>query len=142
MRLTTLPRHRLWTRQFNRCVLLKRAGATPRTLWAAESRKSGVAPARFGSFSDVAFGFSFQASHSLSAECAATRVKTLEENDVQSEKVTFFTALNLGVPWERCPETTFEGPIENDDFNRNRGFMAIPLNCIITSAPSTRVGYC
>ena len=28
----------------------RRAGATPRTFWAAESRKSGVAPARFGVF--------------------------------------------------------------------------------------------
>ena len=26
----------------------ERAGATPKTFWAAESRKSGVAPARFG----------------------------------------------------------------------------------------------
>jgi len=31
----------------------RRAGATPRTFWAAESRKSGVAPARFGVFSTV-----------------------------------------------------------------------------------------
>jgi hypothetical protein len=37
----------LWTRQCDCRVLLKRAGATPRTFWAAESRKSGVAPARF-----------------------------------------------------------------------------------------------
>lgn len=41
---------RLWTRQCNCRVLLERAGATPRTFWAAESRKSGVAPARFSSF--------------------------------------------------------------------------------------------
>src|SRR5690348_4994621 len=34
----------------------RRAGATPRTFWAAESRKSGVAPARFGFFSTVTFG--------------------------------------------------------------------------------------
>src|SRR5277367_3828504 len=33
----------------------RRAGATPRTFWAAESRKSGVAPARFGVFSTVTF---------------------------------------------------------------------------------------
>src|ERR1700684_2166233 len=32
-----------------------RAGATPRTFWAAESRKSGVAPARFGVFPTVTF---------------------------------------------------------------------------------------
>src|ERR1700675_2477038 len=31
----------------------RRAGATPRTFWAAESRKRGVAPARFGVFSTV-----------------------------------------------------------------------------------------
>jgi hypothetical protein len=35
-----------------------RAGATPRTLWAAESRKSGVAPARFSVFSNVTFHLS------------------------------------------------------------------------------------
>jgi hypothetical protein len=46
---------RLWTRQFNCRGSLKRAGATPRTFWAAESRKSGVAPARFGSFPTAAF---------------------------------------------------------------------------------------
>jgi hypothetical protein len=34
-----------------------RAGATPRTFWAAESRKSGVAPARFSVFSDAVFLF-------------------------------------------------------------------------------------
>src|SRR6202167_1355118 len=34
-------------------LLCRRAGATPRTFWAAESRKSGVAPARFGVFSTV-----------------------------------------------------------------------------------------
>jgi hypothetical protein len=34
-----------------------RAGATPRTFWAAESQKSGVAPARFGVFSNVTFPF-------------------------------------------------------------------------------------
>src|SRR5713101_3513447 len=35
----------------------RRAGATPRTFWAAESRKSGVAPARFDVFSTVTFAF-------------------------------------------------------------------------------------
>src|SRR5450755_4129165 len=34
-----------------------RAGATPRTFWAAESRKSGVAPARFDVFFTVTFAF-------------------------------------------------------------------------------------
>src|SRR5439155_11906758 len=33
----------------------RKAGATPRTFWAAESRKSGVAPARFSVFSTVTF---------------------------------------------------------------------------------------
>src|SRR5207249_7079972 len=37
--------------------LCRRAGATPRTFWAAESRKSGVAPARFDFFSTVTFVF-------------------------------------------------------------------------------------
>ncbi len=31
------------------------AGATPRTFWAAGSRKSGVAPAHFRNFSDATF---------------------------------------------------------------------------------------
>src|SRR5258708_37247783 len=35
----------------------RRAGATPRTFWGAESRKSGVAPARFDFFSPGAFLF-------------------------------------------------------------------------------------
>src|SRR5947209_14709079 len=35
--------------------LCRRAGATPRFTWAAEGRKSGVAPARFGVFSTASF---------------------------------------------------------------------------------------
>src|SRR6267378_5032600 len=35
----------------------QRAGATSRTFWAAESRKSGVAPARFDFFSTVTLVF-------------------------------------------------------------------------------------
>src|SRR5258707_6622114 len=35
----------------------RRAGATRRTFWAAESRKSGVAPARFGVFFTVTLAF-------------------------------------------------------------------------------------
>jgi hypothetical protein len=38
-------------------VLSNWAGATPRTFWAAESRKSGVAPARFRDFVNVTFPF-------------------------------------------------------------------------------------
>src|SRR5258706_3961990 len=39
-----------------------RAGATPKTFWAAEGPKSGVAPARFGDFSAAGFapGFRFK----------------------------------------------------------------------------------
>jgi hypothetical protein len=55
VRLTTVRFFHLWTRQCNCRVLLKRAGATPRTFWAAESRKSGVAPARFCSLNSAAF---------------------------------------------------------------------------------------
>jgi hypothetical protein len=36
-------------------IEIKRAGATPRTFWAAVSRKSGVAPARFGALFPGAF---------------------------------------------------------------------------------------
>src|SRR5277367_5374111 len=38
--LTAVRHYRLWTRQWNWRVTLKRAGATSRTFWAAESRKS------------------------------------------------------------------------------------------------------
>jgi len=55
VRLSTVRRFRRWTRHCNCRVLLKRAGATPGTFWAAESRKTGVAPARFGSFPSAAF---------------------------------------------------------------------------------------
>ena len=93
----------LWARQCNCRVLLQRAGATPRTFWAAESRKSGVAPARFGSFPAAAFWVSFQASHCLPAACAVTRVKTRVQEDLQSDDITFFTASrSCGISGEPC----------------------------------------
>src|SRR5579863_3532831 len=42
--------------EFRPAKLKKRAGATPRTFWAAGSPKSGVAPARFCSLNPAAFG--------------------------------------------------------------------------------------
>ena len=45
-------------RQLSCRVLAKRAGATPRTFWTAESRKSGVASARFDSLHNAAFEIS------------------------------------------------------------------------------------
>ncbi len=45
-----------------------RAGATPRTFWAAERRKSGVAPAQFGDFFCVTFLFLVSIISSLSRD--------------------------------------------------------------------------
>ncbi len=108
VRLTTVRHFRLWTRQCNCRVLLKRAGATPHTFWAAESRKSGVAPARFGSFLAVAFGVSLRASHFFSGECAPIWVKTLVQDEVQSENVTFFTARGPVMSWVNGPGTALD----------------------------------
>ena len=55
VRLTTGWFFRLWTRQCNCRVLLKRAGATPTNFLGGESRKSGVAPARFCILNYVTF---------------------------------------------------------------------------------------
>ena len=52
-----LSERRCRTRREVRPALPKWAGATPRTFWAAEGRKSGVAPARFSVFSAVTFSF-------------------------------------------------------------------------------------
>jgi len=43
-----------WKKEQHRFVC-RRAGATPRTFWAAGGQKSGVAPARFSAFSTVTF---------------------------------------------------------------------------------------
>jgi len=68
-----------------------RAGATPRTFWAAEGRKSGVAPARFGvlstaSFLCAAFPFLCRTRTSL-----RYKVKKVTWKKVQSVISTFFT---------------------------------------------------
>ena len=60
---------RLWTRQYNCRVLLKRAGATPRTFWAAESRKSGVLPPI--SVVSIPLLFGFRSEHRLLFEGSA-----------------------------------------------------------------------
>ena len=68
----------------------KRAGATPRTFWAAESRKSGVAPARFGSFPAAAFEIPvWDAPYSQGV--GGERVKTLVQTKLKREFLTFFT---------------------------------------------------
>src|SRR5712691_7309961 len=78
----------------------RRAGATPRTFWAAESRKSGVAPARFDLFSTVTFafpGFVFLRNPSTSD---LLRVKNLAVTKVQSVSLTFFTRLSRNLRQE------------------------------------------
>jgi hypothetical protein len=55
------------------------------------------------------------------------KVKTWVQDSVQSEKVAFFTARYLAIPWERSPGTAFEDPIGSDDFNRNRASRATAL---------------
>src|SRR6266851_1519433 len=67
------------------------AGATPRTFWAAESRKSGVAPARFGVFSAVTFAFTASLSPTLQRNCARHRVKNLEKTKLKKVILTLFT---------------------------------------------------
>src|SRR6266446_1965704 len=68
----------------------RRAGATPRTFWAAESRKSGVAPARFGVFSTVTFAFTASLSPTLQRNCARHRVKNLEKTKLKKVILTLF----------------------------------------------------
>src|SRR6266852_2191413 len=67
------------------------AGATPRTFWAAESQKRGVAPARFGVFSTVTFAFTASLSPTLQRNCARHRVKNLEKTTLKKVILTLFT---------------------------------------------------
>lgn len=44
----------------------------------------------------------------------ADRVKTLVQDDVQSENVTFFTARSPAVSWVNCLGTVLDGPMGDD----------------------------
>src|ERR1700756_2922646 len=69
----------------------RRAGATPRTFWAAESRKSGVAPARFGVFFTVTFAFTGSVSPSLQASFSRHRLKSLQKTKLKCVVLTLFS---------------------------------------------------
>src|SRR5437879_9289101 len=68
----------------------RRAGATPRTFWAAESRKSGVAPARFGVFFTVTFACAGSLSSTPQRNCSRHRLKILEKTKLKCVVLTFF----------------------------------------------------
>src|SRR5262249_50556677 len=76
-------------------VQVPRAGATPKTFWAAESPKSGVAPARFGIFSAGHFFFGLTLSSCLSGTCVCHKVKDSKQGRVQDVVLTFFTGAPL-----------------------------------------------
>jgi hypothetical protein len=111
--LTTVRHFRLWTRQCNCHVVWKRAGATPRTFWAAESRKSGVAAPVLVVFRTLLFGIRFNIAPSFSG-VGADRVKTLVQDEVQSKNVTFFTARGLAVSRVKSLGTVLDGRMGDD----------------------------
>jgi hypothetical protein len=59
--------------------------------WAAESRKSGVAPARFGVFSTVTLACIASLSPTLQRNCSRYRLKTLEKTKLKGVVLTFFS---------------------------------------------------
>src|SRR6266404_2682481 len=69
----------------------RRAGATPRTFWAAESRKSGVAPARFGVFSTVTFVCIASLSPTFQRNCSRHRLKNLQKTKLKCVVLTLFS---------------------------------------------------
>jgi hypothetical protein len=77
--------------------LLEREGATPRTFWAAQSRKSGVAPARFCISNYVTLIPSSPTRGGLSKTFGTREVKLLSKTNVKSVNSPFFTALPLTV---------------------------------------------
>src|SRR5260370_22160359 len=60
-----------------------RAGATPRTFWAAESRKSGVAPAQFGDFFCVTFLYLVSFISSFSRDLCASQGEEGGEDEAE-----------------------------------------------------------
>src|SRR5260370_4788303 len=79
------------TRREVRPVLPNWAGATSRTFWAAESRKSGVAPAQFLVFSDAIFVLAFSPRLFDSREMRLRQSEEVAISEVQNENLTFFT---------------------------------------------------
>src|SRR5258708_15695373 len=69
----------------------RRAGATPRTFWAAESRKSGVAPARFGVFSTQTLASIPSLSPTLQRNCSRHRLKNLQKTKLKCVVLTLFS---------------------------------------------------
>src|SRR6266404_1427802 len=78
----------------------RRAGATPRTFWAAESRKSGVAPARFGVFSTVTFSFLVFVSVRSLKTSDLFSVKKLAAAKVHTVILTYVTRISLNQRFE------------------------------------------
>src|SRR5580658_3080690 len=60
-----------------------RAGATPRTFWAAESRKSGVAPAQSGVFLCVTFLILVSFISSFSRDLCASQAEESAEGEAE-----------------------------------------------------------
>src|ERR1700739_5007172 len=73
----------------------RRAGATPLTFWAAESRKSGVAPARFDFFFHADFCFPRFRIGPVSKNFASRAGEEVSIPKVQSVILTFFTRYSL-----------------------------------------------
>ncbi len=67
------------------------AGATPKTFWAAESQKSGVAPAHFGPYVHRALLSVISAICLFERQMRAWMVKDLETTGVQKVNHPFFT---------------------------------------------------
>jgi len=49
-------------------------------------------------------------------------VKTLVQDDVQSENVTFFTARSPTLSWANSPGTALDGPAGDDSLTRNANY--------------------
>ena len=71
------------TAQYPCCEVSTRAGATPRTFWAAESRKSGVAPAQSGDFFCVTFLFLVPFISSFSRDLCASQGEEDGEDEAE-----------------------------------------------------------
>src|ERR1700682_5866291 len=106
------------------------AGGTPRTLWADESRKSGVAPAHFGVFSTVTFACAGSLSPTPQRNCSRHRLKNLEKTQRKGESLAVFARLPLFPlrvsPWRKRlrlfeiaePPTTKEASKTEKDKNK------------------------
>src|SRR5258707_13871120 len=87
------PRHR--GKKGRHELPCRRAGATPRTFWAAESRKSGFAPARFDFFFHGDFPFPRCRIAPVSKDFGSRAGEEVSIPKVQSVILTFFTRYSL-----------------------------------------------